>query len=201
MSGGHTAIYRVNSPGNIEQLGQTLDDAAGEAFDKIATLLGLGYPGGKVIDDLAIEGNPEAIEFPRAWLSGRRNFFSFSGLKTSVKNHVAKHGTPEGQGLADLCASFQEAVVHVLVKKTLRAAKETGVRDVVIAGGVAANSRLRSEFLRQGEKQRIRVHLTQVRYCSDNAAMIAALGYDHIKRGEGTDFLAMDATANLRCGQ
>ncbi len=198
VSGGHTAIYRVDAPGHAVILGQTLDDAAGEAFDKVAMLLGLGYPGGKAIDDLAKNGDPEAIAFPRAWLGKRKHDFSFSGLKTSVRNHVKRTGVPTGQGLADLCASFQEAVVHVLVRKTLRAAAELGVKDVVVAGGVAANSRLRARFVERGEKRRIRVHLTPLRYCSDNAAMIAALGAIRWANGETADALTIDAAARLR---
>lgn len=197
VSGGHTAIYRVDEPTRVVQLGQTLDDAAGEAFDKVAKLLGLGYPGGRVIDDLARGGDRAAIPFPRAWLGGRRNHFSFSGLKTSVKNHVRAHGVPVGQGLADLCASFQEAVVHVLVRKTLRAAVNEGVSDVVVAGGVAANSRLRAYFQERGHKKRIRTHLVPPRYCSDNAAMIAAVGAIRLAAGEPPAPLELDADARL----
>lgn len=198
VSGGHTAIYRVEAPDRLELLGQTLDDAAGEAFDKVAKMLGLGYPGGRVIDELAAQGDRAAIEFPRAWLRGRPNHFSFSGLKTSVRNHLAVHGIPTGQGLCDLCASFQEAVVHVLVKKTLRAARAIGVEDVVLAGGVAANSRLRERFVERALRQRLRVHATPLRFCSDNAAMIAGLGHDVLLRGAGSDYLHMDATATMR---
>ena len=198
VSGGHTAIYRVDDPVSIENLGQTLDDAAGEAYDKVAKMMGLGYPGGRVIDELAQNGNKEAIEFPRAWLSNRPNDFSFSGLKTSVRTHLKKYGVPEGQDLKDLCASFQDAVTHVLVKKTLRAAKELSIADVVIAGGVAANSRLRSRMIERAKKHRLHVHPVPLRYCSDNAAMIAALGYQLLQRGRQNDVLTMDAGAKIK---
>lgn len=199
VSGGHTAIYRVDGPLSMTRVGQTLDDAAGEAFDKVSTMLGLGYPGGRVIDDLAQTGNCEAIAFPRAWLKGdRKNDFSFSGLKTAVKNHIRKHGRPEGQALADLCASFQESVVHVIVKKTLRAAAEMRVQDVVLSGGVAANSRLRAHFVERAPRHRLRVHATPIRFCSDNAAMIAGLGYHTLKQGGDPDWFTMDARATTR---
>ncbi len=203
VSGGHSAIYRLDDPRSIVQLGQTLDDAAGEAFDKVSTMLGRGYPGGRVIDELARSGARDAIPFPRAGLGKRRYHFSFSGLKTSVKTHVRRNGVPEGQGLNDLCASFQEAVVHVLVRKTLRAALEAGVSHVVVAGGVAANSRLREYFAERGAKKRVRVHLVPPRYCSDNAAMIAGLGAArladaHAARSESA--LLVDANAGLVVG-
>lgn len=197
VSGGHTALYRVEGPGRSRLLGQTLDDAAGEAFDKVSKLLGLGYPGGRVIDELASSGDRAAINFPRAWLGRRRNSFSFSGLKTSVRNHVKLQGIPQGQALNDLCASFQEAVAHVLVKKTLRAAREEGVGDVVIAGGVAANSRLRGLMSARGERMGLKIHLTPLRYCSDNAAMIARLGYQMFCENGAHDVLTMDANARL----
>jgi N6-L-threonylcarbamoyladenine synthase len=200
VSGGHTAIYRVDDPVTVVPVGQTLDDAAGEAFDKVAKMLGLGYPGGKVIDDLAKAGKNSAIDFPRAWIARQPNSFSFSGLKTSVRNYLKKNGIPQGAALNDLCASFQEAVVHVLVKKTLRAAGALAVQDIVVAGGVAANSRLRQHFMDQAERKRLNVHLVPMRYCSDNAAMIAALGYHKLQRGAGGDFLTLDADSNLKCG-
>ncbi|MFT5431640.1 MAG: N6-L-threonylcarbamoyladenine synthase [Myxococcota bacterium] len=198
VSGGHTALYRVEGPGISRLIGQTLDDAAGEAFDKVSKMLGLGYPGGRVIDDLAKTGNPGAIEFPRAWLGPRRNSFSFSGLKTSVRNHLKVNGIPQGQDLSDLCASFQEAVVHVLVKKTLRAAGNEEVQHVVLGGGVAANSRLRARMTEAGSGQRIEVHCVPLRYCSDNAAMIAALGYERFKSVGPDDPRTMDAESGLR---
>ena len=198
VSGGHTALYRIDEPGALVLLGQTLDDAAGEAFDKVSTMLGLGYPGGRVIDDLARSGAHDHINFPRAWLGTRHNFFSFSGLKTSVKNYLHTNGVPTGSDLADLCASFQEAVVHVLVRKTLRAAKVEGVDEVVIAGGVAANSRLRAVFQERGRRMNCKVHLTPIRYCSDNAAMIAGLGHAYLKQNQGVDLLSFDADSGLR---
>jgi N6-L-threonylcarbamoyladenine synthase len=197
VSGGHTAIYQVDDPVTMSCLGQTLDDAAGEAYDKVAQMLGLGYPGGRVIDELAQSGNREAIDFPRAWLSKRPNHFSFSGLKTAVKIHLKRHGIPEGRALNDLCASFQESVAHVLVKKTLRAAHTLGIVDVVVAGGVAANSRLRSRMAERAQRYRIQVHSVPLRYCSDNAAMIAAQGYQMLQRGIHQDLLTMDASATI----
>ena len=198
VSGGHTTIYRVDDPTTIESLGQTLDDAAGEAYDKVAKMLGLGYPGGRVIDDLAKSGDKTAIAFPRAWLSKRPNDFSFSGLKTSVRTHLKNNGIPEGQALNDLCASFQESIAHVLVKKTLRAAQTLGVSDVVVAGGVAANSRLRAHMAERAERFGVNVHPVPLRYCSDNAAMIASLGYEMLQRGITSDVLTMDAGARIK---
>ena len=199
VSGGHTHLYLVKGPGNIETLGQTLDDAAGEAFDKVASMLGLGYPGGKVIDDLSQTGDASAISFPRAWLGERHDFFSFSGLKTAVRNHLHEHGIPKAQDLADLCASFQEAVVHVLVKKTLRAARRLNVSDVVVAGGVAANSRLRTVFREQAAvgKKKVTMHIPPLRFCTDNAAMIAGLGATYLSLGIHSEALCLDATARL----
>jgi len=199
VSGGHTHLYLVRGAGDIELLGQTLDDAAGEAYDKVASMLGLGYPGGKIIDDWAQQGNPKSIAFPRAWLGERHDFFSFSGLKTAVRNHLHTHGIPKDQGLADLCASFQEAVVHVLVKKTLRAARRLNVSDVVVAGGVAANSRLRQHFRDQAEqgKATLTMHIPPPRYCTDNAAMIAGLGVTYLSLGIKSEPLSLDATARL----
>ncbi len=199
VSGGHTALYQVNGPGDVHQLGQTLDDAAGEAYDKVATMLGLGYPGGQVIDDHAKTGDPNAIQFPRAWLGKRHDDFSFSGLKTSVRYHLRNHGVPTGQALYDLCASFQEAVVHVLAKKTLRAAARCGVRDVVAAGGVAANSRLRHVLRERAQDMRpaLNVHIPPIRFCTDNAAMIAGLGAWYLQNGIHSDLLTLDASAGL----
>ncbi|MCG8554498.1 MAG: tRNA (adenosine(37)-N6)-threonylcarbamoyltransferase complex transferase subunit TsaD, partial [Proteobacteria bacterium] len=139
VSGGHTALYEVRTPLRIEQLGQTRDDAAGEAFDKVAKLLGLGYPGGPIIDRLAAKGDPAAVALPRPMNARRSLEFSFSGLKTAVAQHVAGKGAPKSeQGTADLCASFQAAVVDVLVAKALSACKRRGIRHLVLTGGVAA---------------------------------------------------------------
>src|SRR6185503_5167692 len=146
VSGGHTTLIRVDDHGRVTELGATRDDAAGEAFDKVAKLLGLGYPGGVMIDRLAKTGDPAAVAFPRAMIKKETGYeFSFSGLKTAVLVHVRAHGVPTGQALADVCASFQATVVEVLVRKTRQAALANRLSHVQVCGGVAANSRLRSE--------------------------------------------------------
>lgn len=174
VSGGHTSLYLVREPGSYDLLGATLDDAAGEAFDKVARLLGLPYPGGVEIDRLSRAGNPEAHSFPRPLKQKGRLDFSFSGLKTAVKLHVDQlHQEGAELPLADIAASFQEAAVDVLVGKTLQAAHKTGTKHVVIAGGVAANSRLRSVFVERAAGAALCAHLTRPIFCTDNAAMIA----------------------------
>ena len=190
VSGGHTALYHVKEFGDYKMLGQTRDDAAGEAYDKVAKLLGLEYPGGPVIDRLAREGNAEAIKFPRGHLAGHD--FSFSGLKTAVRNHIALFAsTDEGinpmLNIKDVAASFQEAVVDTLVDKTMLAVAETGVDKVVVAGGVAANSRLRSRMTEESQKKGFMLYLPAMGLCIDNAAMIALAGYLHFKHGETSD--------------
>jgi len=177
-SGGHSSLYLVNDPMSYKLLGQTRDDAAGEAFDKVAKLLGLGYPGGPIIARIAEKGNPEAISFPRAWLAPDSLDFSFSGLKTSVVNYVnqAKQKKEE-LDIPNICASFQEAIADVLVKKTLAAAGTFGVSQIVLAGGVSANQRLRDLMCSRGQKENIAVYLPPKEYCTDNAAMIAVAGY------------------------
>jgi len=173
VSGGHTMLVSVDGPGRYRLLGSTVDDAAGEAFDKVARYLGLGYPGGPIIDRLATEGDREAIRFPRGMIDEGLDF-SFSGMKTSVINYVRRH--PEAEN-ADLAASFQEAVVDVLVTKALRAARKTGARSVALGGGVAANSRLRERFAAEAERAGID-HLVPSRaFCTDNAAMIGAAAH------------------------
>src|SRR5262249_44151733 len=161
--------------GSYEVLGTTRDDAAGEAFDKVAKLLGLGYPGGVVIDRLATEGDPHAIHFPRA-LPGRTLDFSFSGLKTAVRTWIGRHGVPRAQALADLAASFQQAVCDVLVRKTVLAAQRAGVREAQLTGGVAANSQLRRDLAAALALEGVRLHVPAPVRCTDNAAMIAAAG-------------------------
>lgn len=170
VSGGHTMLVQVAERGRYRLLGSTVDDAAGEAFDKVARYLGLGYPGGPLIDRLAREGDREAIRFPRAMLDEGLDF-SFSGMKTAVINHVRRH--PD-VGNADVAASFQEAVVDVLVTKTLRAAKKSGARSAALGGGVAANSRLRERFAAAAEADGIDFLVPDRAFCTDNAAMIAA---------------------------
>ena len=178
VSGGHTMIVEVSEPGRYRYLGATIDDAAGEAYDKVARYLGLGYPGGPIIDRLAADGDPEAIRFPRAMVGADAESmsldFSFSGLKTAVVNFVRRH--PEVAN-ADVAASFQEAVVDVLVTKTLEAARRVGARTVCLGGGVAANSLLRARFAAEAEAVNL-AHLVPDRaFCTDNAAMIAAAAH------------------------
>jgi N6-L-threonylcarbamoyladenine synthase len=193
VSGGHTMLVHMKDHGHYELLGSTIDDAAGEAFDKVARYLGLGYPGGPVIDKLATEGDPQAIRFPRAMLD-RGHDFSFSGLKTAVVNHVRAHPDVE---TADIAASFQEAVVDVLVTKAMRAAREVGANGVCLGGGVAANSALRQRFVAACERDGFRPFVPSRAMCTDNAAMIAAAGWWRLQ-SDGPSPLSTGATPNLR---
>ena len=196
VSGGHTSLVRVDDHGVLVELGRTRDDAAGEAFDKGAKLLGLGYPGGAVIDKLARTGDPHAVAFPKSMTLEQHGFdFSFSGLKTALLHHVRAHGVPEGQLLADLCASYQAAIVEVLVRKTRRAARKLGLHHVQVCGGVAANSGLRTAMTAAGAEDAFRVYIPPPARCTDNAAMIAAAGHYHLIRGERAG-LDLDATPN-----
>lgn len=203
VSGGHTSLYLVRDFLNIELMGQTVDDAAGEAFDKVAAMLGLGYPGGPVIDRVAREGDPRAVRFPRPGLR-RANFdFSFSGLKTAVLYHVFGVGRKYGstahlspRQVADVAASFQATLVETLVSKTVAAARHAGVVSVVVGGGVAANSALRTALQTACAAAGLQLHLTPLVYCTDNAAMIAALGHQHFRRGHIAD-LALEPRAGL----
>lgn len=196
VSGGHTSLLHMPEENKMTLLGNTLDDAAGEAFDKIARAAGLGYPGGPVIDRLAVKGNPEAIAFPRAYMkgNGHRQFdFSFSGLKSSVINYLrCQHKQGNVVDKHDLAASFQAAVVEVLVKKTLEAARLYRVKQVLLAGGVAANTCLRRSLAVQLEKENIKLLCPPPELCTDNAAMIAAAGYRHLLR---SDFASLDLNA------
>jgi len=185
VSGGHTALYEVRSHSDIVLLGQTRDDAAGEAFDKVAKLLGLGYPGGPVVDRLAAKGDPRAVELPRPMASLRNLDFSFSGLKTALAHHVKRAGVPDSeQAMADLCASFQRVVVDVLVKKSLAACRASGVAHLVLTGGVAANRGLRARAREAAEPLGVQVYVPPIASCTDNAAMIAYAGALRLAAGE-----------------
>ncbi len=199
VSGGHTSLYAVEAFGTYRLLGSTRDDAAGEAYDKVAKMLGLPYPGGVQIDRLAQGGDRAAIRFPRATIKGSELDFSFSGLKTSVLTHLKRVGRPEGQALADLCASFQEAVADPLTKKAVRAARRSGLRQLVLCGGVAANSRLRALATERGGEAGLEVFLPPPRLCTDNGAMIAVAGEHALRRGERAS-LSLNADAAWRLG-
>jgi len=237
-SGGHTALYRCLSPMDMELLGTTIDDAAGEAFDKVASILHLGYPGGPAIDKAARGGSPEAVRFPRSLLAGDSLDFSFSGIKTAVLYHVngvpgARGARPDGQGeasgsrhsrrgpgparqrlssqpnagrgieqfspaeLADVAASFQAAVVDVLKIKLRRAARAIGAKTLILGGGVAANSALRAALEKLAGQLGMTLRMPEPRFCLDNAAMIAGLGYHYLKAGK-LDDLTLTAHATVR---
>jgi N6-L-threonylcarbamoyladenine synthase len=215
VSGGHTSLYRLPEPGQYELIGRTRDDAAGEAYDKVAKLLGLGYPGGPVIDRLAAQGNDRAVRFPKTRLThadrnaphlpGRRDF-SFSGLKTSVLRYVTtrreslglgEHASLPEQEIADICASFQRVVSETLVERLFDAARYAGARSVGIAGGVSANRRLRADAQARGEAREIPVFVPSLALSTDNAAMIAAAGLRRLRAGQRSDW-TLDADASLR---
>lgn len=179
VSGGHTELVLMRDDGDYQRLGRTLDDAAGEAFDKVARLLGLGYPGGPAIQKAADAGDPAAFKLPRAWLHGTYDF-SFSGLKTAVL-HLVQSFDGKPLPVADIAASFQAAVADVLVEKTVRAADEFGAKHIVLAGGVSANAVLRKTMLERAE---IPVIIPPIPLCMDNGAMIAAAAWKHFERGE-----------------
>lgn len=188
VSGGHTALYRVEGFDDIALLAQTRDDAAGEAFDKAAKLLGLGYPGGPIIDKLAARGNPDAIPFPLPMASKNTLDFSFSGLKTALARHVQQEGVPEDeQGLADLCASFQAVIVESLVRKSILACQREEIAQLVITGGVAANRGLRARAQRACDEASIALFVPPPVSCTDNAAMIAMAGARRLAAGERDD--------------
>ncbi len=196
VSGGHTHLYRVEGIGQYQIIGQTLDDAAGEAFDKVAKMSGLTYPGGALIDRLAQEGDPKYFDFPRPMLHRPGFDFSFSGIKTSVLNQIKKLEYPlEEQTLQHLAASFQEAVVDVLSRKTFKAAQEHGLTRIVVAGGVACNSGLRQRFKKFGCDKNIDVFFPSPLLCADNAAMLAVAGDEYLSRGLSSP-LDLNARAN-----
>ncbi|SHH36218.1 tRNA (adenosine(37)-N6)-threonylcarbamoyltransferase complex transferase subunit TsaD [Tepidibacter thalassicus] len=201
VSGGHTHLVEVKDYGEYEILGRTRDDAAGEAFDKIARALKLGYPGGPIIDKLAKIGNKNAIDFPRVYLDEDSFDFSFSGLKSAVLNYLnSKRMRNEDVVVEDIAASFQEAVVEVLVNKSIKAAKVKGYNKIVLAGGVAANSGLREKLIQKCSENNITVKYPSIELCTDNAAMIGcAAYYDYIK-GKISN-LTLNAVPNLKLGQ
>lgn len=198
-SGGHTAIYHVTDYTQCRLLGQTRDDAAGEAFDKVAKMLNLGYPGGVVIDRLAKDGDPSAIKFPRIYLKKDEFDFSFSGLKSAVMRYVQDQQvlgvTPD---VNDLAAGFQDAVVDVLVKKLLNAAKVMACPRIVTGGGVAANSRLRKVLAAKAARQKLELYMPPVSLCGDNAAMVASAGYRQLLTGENLLDLHSDVYARVK---
>jgi N6-L-threonylcarbamoyladenine synthase len=186
VSGGHTNIYHVTSRTGFELMGQTLDDAAGEAFDKVSKMLGLGYPGGAVISRLAVQGDPNNILFPRTYLDKTRFDFSFSGIKTAVKRYLETH--PEYRDhIPDIAAGFQEAVVDVLTGKLINAAEEKACSHVAIVGGVAANQRLREKARAAALEKGVSLHLPPIALCGDNAAMIASAGCYYLKNGSRSE--------------
>jgi N6-L-threonylcarbamoyladenine synthase len=198
VSGGHTMLVHMPEHHRYEVLGQTLDDAAGEAFDKVARLIGLGFPGGPALDALARDGDPTAIRFPRALEASGDFDFSLSGLKTAVLRHVkAERAAGREVHAADVAASFQEAIVDVQVQKTIEAARTKDVRTVLLGGGVVANSRLRDRMERDGSAAGLQVLFPPPDLCTDNAAMIACAGAARLARGERTS-LDIAADPNLR---
>ncbi len=182
-SGGHTAIYYVTGHTSIKLMGQTRDDAAGEAFDKVAKMLDLGYPGGGIIGRLAAGGDAKKIAFPRPYLDKSGFDFSFSGLKTSVKRYIETHPDEYTDQIPDIVAGFQESVVDVLSFKLIHAAEKKRCRHVAVVGGVAANGRLREKLRKDAAEKGLSVHIPSLALCGDNAAMIAAAGYHHLKDG------------------
>ena len=188
VSGGNSQIVKVNSPLDFEILGQTIDDAVGEAFDKCSKMMGLGYPGGPVIDRLAKQGDPDRFKFAKPHIPGLD--YSFSGIKTSllyfVRDRIAEDPSFLDNNKEDICASFQKALIDILMDKLIKASKQTGIRDVTIGGGVSANSGLRERLVLEGKKRGWRTFLPEFKFTTDNAAMIAIAGYFRYKAGERT---------------
>ncbi|HBA86527.1 MAG TPA: tRNA (adenosine(37)-N6)-threonylcarbamoyltransferase complex transferase subunit TsaD [Geobacter sp.] len=188
VSGGHSHLYRVDGIGRYTTLGQTVDDAAGEAFDKVAKLIGLPYPGGVAIDRLATTGNPQAIKFPRPLVNDGTFNFSFSGLKTAVLTHVKKFPESKEEGINDLAASFQAAVCDVLTRKTAAAIAATGIKRLVVAGGVACNSALRRSMAEFAAANGVELSIPSPKLCADNAAMVAVPGDFYLANGYSSGF-------------
>jgi N6-L-threonylcarbamoyladenine synthase len=191
VSGGHTSLFHVKGMGEYRLMGQTLDDAAGEAFDKVAKIMGLGYPGGAVLEEIARSGRPDRIDFPRAYLAPNSFDFSFSGLKTAVSIYIRKWWNNSDISAdvreEDIAASFQEAIIDVLSQKLLKAGEELGIDSLVLAGGVACNKALRRRLKEDSDKRGIAFYYPRSEYCTDNAAMIALTGFYRIMQGERSD--------------
>jgi len=203
VSGGHTALYRLEDSLAPRLLGETRDDAAGEAFDKVAKLLGLGYPGGPAVSQAALAGDPEAIDFPRPMLRQPGLEFSYSGLKTAVAIEIEERGGIEALGendVSDIAASFEAAAVDILVLKARRALRSEAIDRLTVVGGVAANRRLRAGMAEMAEKERIRVVFPPLDLCTDNAVMIAAAGARLLARGE-SDALDLNAFSRVPVGE
>jgi N6-L-threonylcarbamoyladenine synthase len=196
VSGGHTALYHARAPLDYALVGQTRDDAAGEAFDKVAKLLGLGFPGGPLIQRAAERGDSLAIAFPPARMRDGTRDFSFSGIKTAVSLHVKRHGPLSPDGVADVAASFQAAAVRMLVRRTVGAALDLGITRVVLTGGVAANGPLRAALAAEAAEHDLHLHIPPRNLCTDNAAMIAAAGTVRLIAGHCAD-LSMNAIPDL----
>jgi N6-L-threonylcarbamoyladenine synthase len=202
VSGGHTQLVLVKDYFDCELLGETMDDAAGEAFDKVAKMLGVGYPGGPLVDKLASKGNAKAIQFPRPYLEEGSLQFSFSGLKTSVLYYLRKIGFDKTtnvneQLVADVCASFQAAVVDVLIDKLMAAAKKYAVKDIAVSGGVSANSELRRRLETESKINHLSFFIPRLDFCTDNGAMVAQAGYERLRKGFVSS-LELTAEPNLQ---
>ncbi len=197
VSGGHTALYTAERPRRYELIGQTRDDAAGEAFDKVAKLLGLGYPGGPIIERTAPSGDPKAIALPMAQISDGASDFSFSGIKTAVSLFVKRHAPLSDQAVADVAASFQATAVKMLTTKTVKAARRLGIKRIVLTGGVAANRALRAALRAEAEERGWELYIPPPSLCTDNAAMIAAAGFPRLRAGERAP-LTLNAVPDLK---
>jgi N6-L-threonylcarbamoyladenine synthase len=202
VSGGHTQLVLVKDHFESELLGETMDDAAGEAFDKVAKMLGVGYPGGPLVDKYAASGNAKAVRFPRPYLEEGSHQFSFSGLKTSVLYYLRKVGFDKAAKIderfvSDICASFQAAIVDVLIDKLLAAAKEYKVKDVAVCGGVSANSELRRRLEAEAKINHLHLFIPKLDFCTDNGAMVAQAGYERLRKGFVSN-LELTAEPNLQ---